>query len=114
LPAPTFVWLQLYTPSARVARRCIFRPKLVIWVNFWSVLRLKILVYFMEIWSILWPFDIFYGQLAYFVVILYTYITPFLVYYTKKNLAILPSSVKSRFWNLLLEQSLKYLQKGKL
>jgi hypothetical protein len=32
----------------------------------WRVLQCKMLVYFMAIWSILWPFGIFYGYLAYF------------------------------------------------
>jgi hypothetical protein len=34
-------------------------------------------VYFMTIWSILWPFGIFYGHLVYFAVIWYTYLSPF-------------------------------------
>jgi hypothetical protein len=33
--------------------------------NFWSVLHRKRLVYFMEIWSILWTFGIFCGNLVY-------------------------------------------------
>jgi hypothetical protein len=41
----------------------------------------------MDIWSTLWPFDIFYGHLVYFVVI--WYISPLLVYCTKRNLATL-------------------------
>jgi hypothetical protein len=35
--------------------------------KFWRVLQWKILVYFMIIWSILRPLEIFYGHLVYFV-----------------------------------------------
>jgi hypothetical protein len=45
----------------------------------------KILVYFMTIWSIFQPLEIFYGHLVYFLVI--WYIFPVLVFRTKKNLA---------------------------
>jgi hypothetical protein len=31
------------------------------------------MVYFMAIWSILWPFGLFYGHLVYFVVIWYVF-----------------------------------------
>jgi hypothetical protein len=41
----------------------------------------------MDIWSILQPFDIFYGHLVYFVVI--WYIFPMLIYCSEKNLATL-------------------------
>jgi hypothetical protein len=41
--------------------------------KFWRALECKILVYFMDIWSILRPFDIFYGHLVYFVVIWYIF-----------------------------------------
>jgi hypothetical protein len=41
--------------------------------KFWRVLQWKILVYFMTIWSILRPLEIFYGNLAYFVVIWYIF-----------------------------------------
>jgi hypothetical protein len=37
--------------------------------KFWRVLLWKILVYFMTIWSILQPLEIFNGHLVYFVVI---------------------------------------------
>jgi hypothetical protein len=50
-------------------------------------LQLKILVYFMTIWSIIRPLEIFYGHLVYFVVI--WYISPRLAFCTKKNLATL-------------------------
>jgi hypothetical protein len=38
--------------------------------TFWRVLQCKMLVYFMGIWSILRPSDLFYGRLLYFVAIL--------------------------------------------
>jgi hypothetical protein len=41
--------------------------------TFWRVLQWKIMVYFMVIWSILRPFDIFYGHLVYLVVIGYSF-----------------------------------------
>jgi hypothetical protein len=34
--------------------------------QFWRVLQWKMLVYFMAIWYILWPFGIVYGYLVYF------------------------------------------------
>jgi hypothetical protein len=37
--------------------------------KFWSVLQWKMLVYFMPIWSILRPLQIFYGHLVFFAVI---------------------------------------------
>jgi hypothetical protein len=55
--------------------------------KFWRVLQWKILRYFMTVWSILRPLEIFYGHLVYFVVI--WYIFPVLVFCTKKNLATL-------------------------
>jgi hypothetical protein len=39
--------------------------------KFWRVSRWKILVYFMTIWFILRPFEVFYGPLVYFLVIWY-------------------------------------------
>jgi hypothetical protein len=53
--------------------------------KFGRALQWKMLVYFMNIWSILRPFDKFYGYLVYFVVNWYIY--PVLVSFTKKNLA---------------------------
>jgi hypothetical protein len=41
--------------------------------KFWMVLLWKILVYFMTIWSIVWPLEIFYGFLVYFVAIWYIF-----------------------------------------
>jgi hypothetical protein len=42
--------------------------------KFWRVSLWKILVYFMTIWFILWPLEIFYGHLVYFVVIWYIFL----------------------------------------
>jgi hypothetical protein len=53
----------------------------------WYILQL--LVHFITIWYILWPFGIFYGHLVYFMAI--WYIFPVLVYFRKKNLATLTS-----------------------
>jgi hypothetical protein len=39
--------------------------------KFWRVLQWEIFIYFMIIWSILRPLEIFYGHLVYFVVIWY-------------------------------------------
>jgi hypothetical protein len=58
--------------------------------KFWSVLLSKVLMYFMDIWSILLSIVTFYGHLVYLVVI--WYIFPVLVFCTKKNLATLPHS----------------------
>jgi hypothetical protein len=41
--------------------------------KFRMVLQWKMLIYFMDILSILLPFDIFYGHLVYFVVIWYIF-----------------------------------------
>jgi hypothetical protein len=41
--------------------------------KFWWALLWKILVYFMTIWSILRPLEIFYGHLVYFVVFWYIF-----------------------------------------
>jgi hypothetical protein len=52
--------------------------------KFWRVLQWKILVYFMTIWYILRPLEIFYGHLEYFVVI--WYISPrFGILYQEKS-----------------------------
>jgi hypothetical protein len=53
--------------------------------KFLRVLQWKILVYFVTIWSILQPWEIFHGHLVYFVVI--WYIFPVLVFCPKINLA---------------------------
>jgi hypothetical protein len=57
--------------------------------KFWRVLQWKMLVYFIDIWSILRPFYTYNGHLVYFVVI--WYIFSILLYCTKKNLATLTS-----------------------
>jgi hypothetical protein len=41
--------------------------------KFWRVLQWTIVVYFIDIWSFLRPFDIFYCHLVYFVVIWYIF-----------------------------------------
>jgi hypothetical protein len=41
----------------RVARWLVFKPKIIIWVNFGDPLNGKC-------WYILWPFGIFYGHLV--------------------------------------------------
>jgi hypothetical protein len=53
--------------------------------KFWWVLLWKILVYFMTIWSLLRPLEIFYGHLVYFVVI--WFIFPRFGILDQKNLA---------------------------
>jgi hypothetical protein len=53
----------------------------------WRVLQYTMMVYFMDTWSILRSFVIFYVYLVQFVVI--WYIFPVLVFSTKKNLATL-------------------------
>jgi hypothetical protein len=74
---------QLATPLAirsvdgcgfRVARWFVFKPKIQIWVNLegLAIEDMK-MVYFMDTWSILRSFVIFYGQLAWFVVIWYIF-----------------------------------------
>jgi hypothetical protein len=52
------------------------------------------LVYFVTIWYILWPFGIFCGQFEYFMAI--RIIFSVLVYCTKKNLATMLCSAKTR------------------
>jgi hypothetical protein len=41
--------------------------------KFWRALQWNMLVYFMDIWTIFRPFNVFYGHLAYFVVIWYIF-----------------------------------------
>jgi hypothetical protein len=59
--------------QSRVARWSVFKPKIPNLGKFWRVPLWKIVVYFMTIWSILRPLDIFYGHLVYFVVIWYIF-----------------------------------------
>jgi hypothetical protein len=60
----------------------------------WRVLQWKMLVYFMAIWTILWPFGQFSGHLAHFMAIWYIFprfgtFFPVLVCCTEENLATL-------------------------
>jgi hypothetical protein len=72
----------------RVARWYIFTPKIPVWVNFGRSCNGRC-------YYILWPLDIFYGQLVNFMTIWYVhcvvlwYIYSVLVCCTKKNLAAL-------------------------
>jgi hypothetical protein len=50
-----------------------FKTKNPHWGKLWRVLKWKILVYFMTIWSILRPLEIFYSHLVDFVVIWYIF-----------------------------------------
>jgi hypothetical protein len=69
------------------ARWFVFKPKIRILGKFRRVLQWKRMVYFMDSWSILRSFVIFYGHFVKFVVI--WYIFPILVFCNKKNLATL-------------------------
>jgi hypothetical protein len=60
--------------------------------KFWIVMQWKMLVYFMDTWSILRSFVIFYGHLVYVVCGIFVYF-PILVFCAKKNLATLLSIV---------------------
>jgi hypothetical protein len=54
----------------RVARWFIFKPKIPIWVNFGGpYIDGKMLIYFMAVGNILWPFGIFNYPLVHFVFI---------------------------------------------
>jgi hypothetical protein len=69
----------------------IFKPKIAIW----EILEgLAMLIYFMDIWSNLRPFDIFYGPLVYFVVIWYIFSSRWHI--APKNLATLGRRKNSR------------------
>jgi hypothetical protein len=57
--------------------------------KFWRVLQWKMMVYFMDSWSILRSFVIFYRHLVYVVRGNLVYFSPVLVFCTKKNLATL-------------------------
>jgi hypothetical protein len=52
--------------SSRVARWFVFSQKIPNFGKFWRVLQWKILVYFMTIWSIFGPLEIFYGHFGIF------------------------------------------------
>jgi hypothetical protein len=53
-----------YLSESRVARWVCFQTKNPTLGKFWRVLQWKMLVYFMDTWSILRPFVIFYGHLV--------------------------------------------------
>jgi hypothetical protein len=53
--------------------------------NFWRALQWKMLVYPMDIWSILRPFGIFRGNLVYFVVIWYIFLRVGILYQEKSG-----------------------------
>jgi hypothetical protein len=71
----------LDTKSNRVARWCIFTPKILIWVYFGEPGNGKC-------WYTLWPFGIFSGHLVTFIGHV-AHNFPVLVYFIKKNLATL-------------------------
>jgi hypothetical protein len=48
-----------------------FKPKIPIFGKFWRVLKWKMLVYYMVIWSILRLFGVFCGHLVYFMFLVY-------------------------------------------
>jgi hypothetical protein len=50
--------------NTRVARWFVFKPKIQILGKFWRVLQWKMSVYFMDTWSILRSFVIFYWHLV--------------------------------------------------
>jgi hypothetical protein len=58
--------------------------------TFLRVLQLEMLVYYLAVWSILRLFGMFLGHLVYFMI--FWYIFPVLVCFTKKNLATLLGS----------------------
>jgi hypothetical protein len=77
-------------PETRVARWYIFIQKIPNLGTFVSVLELKLLVCFIIICNILWPFVICYSPFVKFVVL--WSIFPVLVCFTKKNMATLPET----------------------
>jgi hypothetical protein len=72
------------TEWIRVARWFVFKPKNQNLGKFCSVLLWKILVYFMTIWSMLWPLEIFFDHLVYFVLIWNTF-PRFVILYQEKS-----------------------------
>jgi hypothetical protein len=79
-------WIQALRLLAKVARWYIFKPKIPVWVNFWTVFAMEAvgifygyifglfcghLVYSVAIWYMLWLFGLFYGHLVYSVAIWY-------------------------------------------
>jgi hypothetical protein len=70
--------------KTRVARWYIFQTKDPNSGKFWMAIKWKMFVYFMVIWNILQPLGVLYGILVYGN---FVYLTPFLVYCAKKNMA---------------------------
>jgi hypothetical protein len=62
--------------------------------KFWRALEWRMLVYFMPIWNMLWPFGIFNGHLAF--IWQFGIFSSALVYCVKNNLATLFKKVKLR------------------
>jgi hypothetical protein len=52
------------TTSEQICQMIHFKNKNPYLGKFWKVLLWKMVVYFTDIWSILWPFDICYGRLV--------------------------------------------------
>jgi hypothetical protein len=50
-----------------------FQTKIPIFAEFWMVLKWKVLVYFMPIWSVLRSFGLSYCHLVYFEFVWYTF-----------------------------------------
>jgi hypothetical protein len=76
-PFLTYCWVSFEIQDADLAQGCqmvCFQTKNPNLVKFWKVLLRKILVYFMTIWSILRPLEIFYGHLVNYVVIWYIFL----------------------------------------
>jgi hypothetical protein len=84
---PTAVKQIVGTLIDRGCQMVYFQTKITILGKFWMGLNWKVLVYLMALWSVQWPFGIFYGHLVYFGSVWYFF--PVLVYCTNKNLAAL-------------------------
>jgi hypothetical protein len=80
--------------ETRVARRLVFIPKSLIWVNFGG-LAMEDFGLFNVLWSILQPFGTICDHWLYFMVI--WYIFPVLVFCTNNNLATLFETLKPTF-----------------
>jgi hypothetical protein len=59
--------------QSRVARWHILKPKNPKLGKFWRALQRKVFAYFMAIWSFLFSFGIFCGNLAHFMIISYIF-----------------------------------------
>jgi hypothetical protein len=82
--------------EARVARWHIFQTKNHDLDKFWRVKQFKMLVYFMDIWSILRLFGTFCKRLVYFMVICYSFCYGFGMLY-QYNLANLMEATVDHF-----------------